>query len=56
MKQLAERSYYVSKLSLLRGGKILKIERDTLMGDNFTDWAEIKDVQIITEDFQEFDD
>jgi len=33
--------YKVHKLSLLRGGKVVKIETMTLMGDRNTTWAEI---------------
>jgi hypothetical protein len=49
-------SFRIKKMWLLRGGKVVKVERTSLAGDTFTDWAEVRYFKPITEDFQKFDD
>ncbi len=49
-------SYRIKKMWLLRGGKVVKVERTTLSGDTYTDWAEVRHFKPITENFQDFDD
>lgn len=39
----------------MRGGKVVKIERTTLAGDMYTDWAEVRFFKPISEDFTQFD-
>lgn len=46
----------VRKMWLLRGGKYVKLERTTLAGDTYTDWAEIRYFKPLTEDFRNYDD
>ena len=48
--------FRIRKMWLLRGGKYVKMERTTLAGDTFIDWAEIRYMQPITEDFRNYDD
>ena len=47
--------YRVKKMFLMRGGKVVKIERTTLAGDMYTDWAEVRFFKPISEDFTQFD-
>ena len=47
---------YVRRLWLLRGGKVLKVERSTLAGDQYTHWMEVKDLHPLTKDYKQFDD
>ena len=47
--------FRIRKMWLLRGGKYVKIERTTLAGDTYTDWAEIRYMQPITEDFRNYE-
>lgn len=53
---LEERQYYVRELKMLRGGKVLKVVRDNLMGDTFVEWCEIQYLKLIKNDLQEFAD
>lgn len=48
--------YRIRRMTLLRGGKFLKIERSTLAGDQLTSWLEIRHLMPISEDFREFED
>lgn len=54
--QLHSLTYRIRKMSLLRGGRFLKLERQSLAGDTFTNWIEIKHANPLTEDFKDFDD
>ena len=47
---------YVRWLWLLRGGKVLKVEWNSLAGDSYTNWMEIKDIHPLTNDYKHFDD
>lgn len=40
-KQLHERSYYIRELKMLRGGKVLKVSRESLVGDRYVEWFEV---------------
>ena len=46
----------VERLSLLRGGKVLKVESSTIYGDRLTSWVHTKQLRPLTEDFLNFDD
>ena len=46
----------IRRLSLLRGGKYIKIERTSLNGDHYVDWAEIRYLNPLTEDLRNYDD
>ena len=46
----------IERLSLLRGGKVLKFESATIYGDRKTSWVHTKEIWPLTEDFQNFDD
>lgn len=48
--------YRISKLSLLRGGRVLKVETQTLSGDRYINWVETMFCHPLTEDFKHFDD
>lgn len=48
--------YRIRRMWLLRGGKFLKLERTSLHGDNYTNWVEIRHLQVISKDFKEFED
>ena len=54
--QLHSLSYRIRKMSLLRGGRFLKLERESMAGDTFTNWVEIRHAHPLSEDFKEFDD
>jgi hypothetical protein len=47
--------YRIRRMWLLRGGKFLKLERNSLAGDAFTNWIEIRHVQPLSKDFREFE-
>ena len=46
----------VEKLSLLRGGKVIKVESGTIYGDKMVSWVHTKEIRPLTEDFLDFDD
>ena len=46
----------IEKLSLLRGGKVLKFESSTIYGDRLLSWVHTKEMRPLTEDFKNFDD
>jgi uncharacterized membrane protein YecN with MAPEG domain len=46
----------IERLSLLRGGKVLKFESSTIYGDRQTSWVHTKQMRPLTEDFMNFDD
>lgn len=48
--------YRIRRMWLLRGGRVVKFERSTLAGDQFTNWVEVRHFKPLTEDFKEFDD
>ncbi|CAD8088217.1 unnamed protein product [Paramecium primaurelia] len=48
--------YKIHRLSLLRGGKILKIETTTLANDKNVYWVETYQFHPLTADFKQFDD
>lgn len=48
--------YKIRRLSLLRGGKVAKIETSTLAGDRFTSWVETYQFRPLTSDQKNFDD
>ncbi len=48
--------YRIGKLSLLRGGKVLKVERQSLAGDRYCDWVETMYSHPLTQDLINFDD
>jgi hypothetical protein len=48
--------YRVRRISLLRGGKFVKVETSTLSGDRNTAWTEIYNFHPLTQDMQRFDD
>lgn len=54
--QLHERSFFVSKLFMLRGGKVLRVQRESLYGDGFRDWIEVRYINLISEDLTKFED
>jgi len=37
-------------MSLLRGGKVLKIETNSLSGDRFVSWVETYQLNVLTKD------
>lgn len=55
-KQLEDRKFHVRQLKMLRGGKVLKVVREDIFGDTFTEWCEVQYVKPIAENFLEFDD
>jgi hypothetical protein len=46
----------IERLSLLRGGKVLKVESGTIYGDKMVSWVHTKEIRPLTEDFMNFDD
>lgn len=48
--------YRISKLYLLRGGRVLKVETQTLGGDHYVNWVETMFLHPLTEDLKNFDD
>lgn len=46
--------YRIRNIYLLRGGKFVKFERNTMMGDQLTNWGEVREFRPLTEDFREF--
>ena len=46
----------IERLSLLRGGKVLKFESSTIYGDRQTSWVHTKQMRPLSEDFLNFDD
>jgi len=40
----------------LRGGRVLKVETQSLSGDRFVNWVETMFCNPLTEDFKNFDD
>lgn len=46
----------IERLSLLRGGKVLKLESATVYGDRQTSWVHTKEMRPLTEDLMNFDD
>ena len=46
----------IEKMSLLRGGKVVKLEGRTIYGDIHYAWVHTKEFRPITEDFKNFDD
>lgn len=48
--------YRIKKMWLLRGGKVIKFERETIAGDKLTNWVEVQHFRPLTEDFKEFED
>jgi hypothetical protein len=48
--------YKISKISLLRGGKVAKIETQNLSNDRFTSWVETYQFKPLTQDQKHFDD
>lgn len=47
--------YYIHKLSLLRGGKILKVEHSNITGDRWHSWIFIDEINLLTEDKKLFE-
>lgn len=48
--------YRIRRMWLLRGGRVIKFERSTLAGDQYTNWVEVRHFKPLTEDFKEFED
>jgi hypothetical protein len=46
----------IERLSLLRGGKVVKLESRTIYGDTHTSWVHTKEFRPITKDLLNFDD
>ncbi len=46
----------VTKMWLMRGGKIVRVERTKWSGDAINQWAEIRYFNPITEDLKDFED
>lgn len=46
--------FSIKKIWLMRGGKVVKIERCNASGDNYIDWAEVRFIKPISKDFKEF--
>lgn len=54
--QFSDHKYLVQKLFLMRGGRNLKVEAQSLSGDRFTYWIEIAGTKRLTADEKHFDE
>lgn len=53
---ISDQKYAVQKLFLLRGGRVLKLETQSMSGDRFTSWFETFNCRPLTADEKNFDD
>ena len=44
--------FYVHRLSLLRGGKVLKVEHSNIVGNRWKTWIFIDEIHLVSEDKQ----
>ena len=53
---LRSMQYRIRRMYLLRGGRYVKFERNSIAGDQFTNWGEVREFQPLTQDFRDFAD
>ena len=53
---MEDRAWYDREAKLLRGGKVLKIHRDNLFGESYTEWCEVNQIHPLNKEYTEFDD
>lgn len=42
------------EIKMLRGGKVLKIHRDDIFGNRYTEWCEIQHIHPLNKEYTEF--